>query len=539
MKAFLLHEDRDFNFEADLPPNHRDLVQDLEMATLLEAMALGDRFLLEVSKRVVLASLDDPEGILYRQQVLADCIAQPQVIRAMYDIAVGALEDKRGIWGYSSQYPSSILSGAVNQLEAAVVRLKQLRAVADEHAGKFHSGGLTTLFRGLQRDLDDEYFQTIRFHLKQLRFRDGELISAELDRDNSGLGFVLRASGSAKRTWKERLGIAPRSSYSFTIPPRDDAGAAALGDLTSRGINLVANAAAQSTDHIWSYFTMLRGELGFYVSCLNLRDRLLTIGLPTSFPEPVSWSNRVFSSSGLRDICLALRSGAAVVGNDVDATGKSLVIITGANSGGKTTFLRSVGLAQLMMQCGMFVAAEAYRASVCAGVFTHSTREEDAGMTSGRLDEELSRMSTIADHIGPRGLILFNESFAATNEREGSEIGRQIVSALLEAEITVFFVTHQFDFANGFHVHRADSTLFLRAERQSEGRRTYKLAVAAPLPTSFGEDVYYGLGGWLASSRPVRPVQLEPKPAKSLSSSVDGHRPHDQSPRGLPEAPRR
>jgi DNA mismatch repair ATPase MutS len=51
-------------------------------------------------------------------------------------------------------------------------------------------------------------------------------------------------------------------------------------------------------------------------------------------------------------------------------------------------------------------------------------------MVSGRLDEELSRMSALADHIRPASLVLFNESFAATNEREGSEIGRQVVRAL-------------------------------------------------------------------------------------------------------------
>ena len=114
------------------------------------------------------------------------------------------------------------------------------------------------------------------------------------------------------------------------------------------------------------------------------------------------------------------------------ADGKDLVIITGANQGGKSTFLRSVGLAQVMMQCGMFVAAEAFRSTVCDALFTHYKREEDEAMRSGKFDEELARMSQIVDHITPRSLILFNELFAATNVREGSEIGRQIVTALLE-----------------------------------------------------------------------------------------------------------
>jgi DNA mismatch repair ATPase MutS len=194
------------------------------------------------------------------------------------------------------------------------------------------------------------------------------------------------------------------------------------------------------------------------------------------------------------------------VGNDVQADGKSLVIITGANSGGKSTFLRSVGVAQLMMQAGLFVTGHAYRADVACGIFTHFIREEDSSMTSGRLDEELRRMSAIADGVGPRDLMLFNESFAGTNEREGSEIGHQIVRALLEAQVKVFFVTHRFDFAESFRRQHADTTLFLRAERQPDGRRNYKLSVKPPLPTSFGEDLYYRLGPWLDEDKTVVPA---------------------------------
>ena len=97
-------------------------------------------------------------------------------------------------------------------------------------------------------------------------------------------------------------------------------------------------------------------------------------------------------------------------------------MITGANQGGKSTFLRSLGLAQMMMQGGMFVAAANFNANVCHGVFTHFKREEDRTMKSGKFDEELRRMSDIAARITPGCLLLCNESFASTNEREGSEI---------------------------------------------------------------------------------------------------------------------
>ncbi len=508
MKAYLLYQAQDFDFGADLPAGHGDLIQDLELNTVLGAMASGDKFLLDVARKVLLAGLHDPQAIRYRQQVLTDCLARPEVIREMYAVTVAAQADKRHLWGYGGTYqtPSSNLSGAVAYLEAYVARLRQLRQIADDQAGKFASDGLRTLFAALQRDLADDYFEEISYHLKQLRFRAGVLISAELARDNSGFNFVLRAPGDARRPWKERLGIGPRSAYSFTISPRDEAGGQILEDLTGRGTNLVANAAAQSADHIGSYFTMLRAELGFYVSCLNLAERLAAKGVPISFPEPRPLSPVAFYCTDLRDASLELQSQGAVVGNDVQADGRPLVIITGANSGGKSTFLRSVGLAQLMMECGLFVTARSYRANVTRGIFTHFIREEDASMTSGRLDEELRRMSTIADQIGPHCLVLFNESFAGTNEREGSEIGRQVVRALLDAEIQIFFVTHRFDFAESFHRQHADSTLFLRAERQSGGRRNYKLAVRDPLPTSFGENLYYRLGAWLDEDKAHTPA---------------------------------
>ena len=171
------------------------------------------------------------------------------------------------------------------------------------------------------------------------------------------------------------------------------------------------------------------------------------------------------------------------------------MIITGANQGGKSTFLRSIGVAQLMMQCGMFVPAESFSANISDGLFTHYKREEDVSMKSGKFDEELSRMSVIVDHITANSLVLFNESFAATNEREGSEIAKQIVTALLDKRVKVFFVSHLYDFARRFYDEGLPNAIFLRAERQSDGTRTYKLIEGEPLQTSYGEDLYQRIFG--------------------------------------------
>jgi DNA mismatch repair ATPase MutS len=143
-----------------------------------------------------------------------------------------------------------------------------------------------------------------------------------------------------------------------------------------------------------------------------------------------------------------------------------------------------------MMQAGMFVAAESFSAEVREGIFTHFRREEDATMESGKLDEELSRMSGIVDGLSPRSMVLFNESFSATNEREGSEIAVQITNALLENGVKVAFVTHLYEFACRLHKRKMPNTIFLRAERLPDGTRTFRLIEGEPLQTSYGEDVY-------------------------------------------------
>jgi DNA mismatch repair ATPase MutS len=138
----------------------------------------------------------------------------------------------------------------------------------------------------------------------------------------------------------------------------------------------------------------------------------------------------------------------------------------------------------------MFVPAEKFHANLCRGIFTHYKRKEDASMKSGKLDEELSRMSEIVDLITPNCLMLFNESFTATNEREGSEIARQITNALIERHVKVFFVTHMYEFAHTFYERQLKDAMFLQAERKAGGKRTFKLTEGEPSQTSYGEDVY-------------------------------------------------
>jgi hypothetical protein len=492
-----MFRDRDFSPPEKLSPLDEELVKDLELDILFKAMALGDDYLFGVAKKAVLSSLCDVNAIRYRQDVLKDCLRNASLIREMYALAVATIESRKRAYlgGIFSRYPSSILSGALELLQLFVEMLRKLRGFADKYAHQFESEGFTRFFAMLQEELSDGYLATVQEHLKELKFRKGVLLSARLRSGNVGDDYTLRKFPDRRghRIW----GIWQKQSpvYSFSLDPRDENGARALSEIRDRGINTVANALAQSADHVVSFFEALRLELAFYVGCLNLYEQLTSLGEPLTFPSPLPLGERRYTIRGLYDPCLALTMKRKVVGNDLDASGKDLVIITGANQGGKSTFLRSVGLARLMMQCGMFVPAESLSAHLCRKLFTHYRRREDSTMKSGKLDEELKRMSDIVDELTSNSVVLLNESFAATNEREGSEIARQIVTAFLEKQVEVFFVTHHYKFAHDFYVRQMENVLFLRAERRGEGQRTFRLTEGEPLQTSYGEDLYREIFG--------------------------------------------
>jgi DNA mismatch repair ATPase MutS len=512
MKVLLMHRNKDFDLY-QLPSSNRygrrqdvdretllrnllwnapALLQDLELDTLLHAMAGGDEFVFEVAQQALFSGLtNDLDTILYRQAILKDCLKSPAVVTGLYDLMTAVAErTRRQWWGLSSDYPSSMLYSSVDLMETFIGVFRQLRKVAEEYAASFTSEGFISMFAVLRKELSEDYLATIKDHLQELKFRKGALLSAQLGDSNEGTKYMLRKPHGKEPNWLDRiLGKAP-PGYTFRLDPRDESGGKILTDMRNRGIVRVARALAESAEHVLGFFKMLRTELAFYVGALHLHGHLLSRGMPVAFPTPRAAGGRRHEFSGLYDVCLALTMNRAVVANTISANRKNLIIITGANQGGKSTFLRSVGLAQLMMQCGLFVGAEAFEAEICPALFTHYKREEDTTMKSGKFDEELARMSDIADHVVRDSILLFNESFAATNEREGSDIAGQIVRALLEKRTKVFYVTHLYEFASRHFDEKVDGTLFLRAERKEDGTRTFKLVEGQPLETSYGTDLY-------------------------------------------------
>ena len=507
MRVRLMDLTRDADTAATSPREATQAEADLGIGTVLDAMARGDAFLHDVARAALLGAIpSDVQTVRYRQENLADALRNPDAVRALYGLAVeGVQRHRQAFFGLSGRYPGGVLYGAVDLMRRFDDVLRELRALADSIDGRFASRGFTGLFSTLREELTDTFFREAETHLATLDFKRGVVLGAGLGAGNQIARHVLLGAGTGGPQWLRRLLGRTRDEQTVYVDSRDDAGLRELGDIRDRAIDDVANALAQSAEHVLHFFELLRTEVGFYVCCLNLHERLVELGSPSCIPDPRPAADRALRFAGLYDLSLALSMGGSLVGNEADADGKPVVIVTGANQGGKSSWLRGVGLALVMMHAGMFVAAESFSGSLCSGLFTHYRREEDATLTQGKLDEEMGRLSEIVDAVEPHGVVLFNESFSATNEREGSEIARQVVGALVERRIRVLFVTHLFAFAHGMRRARPDDTLFLRAERLDDGTRTFRLVPGEPLETSYGPDLWIQVfgAGWTDVAAPT------------------------------------
>ncbi|MGW4741603.1 MutS-related protein [Nocardia xishanensis] len=457
---------------------------DLGIESLGAAMANGDTAILDAVRAVLAAPVTDPEVIRYRQAVLTDCRAHPAVVRELYRIATEATEVKRWKTG-PAQHANGRLVLALQPLTELVTSLRRLRATCDRDGRAFRAAGLTDLMATVAAELDDEYLDTVEAQLAAMDFAYGVHIGAGLGAGNELAGIVLH-----EPVRRRRFGFDRRAGHAFRVIEEPEPEFDPVMRLRDRALSVIADVVDDATDHVQDFFRRLHTGLAFYLGCLTLHDRLSRAGAPLCLPTSHPAGTPRLRCTGLRDIALCLSSGQPVVGNDIYATGRSLIVVTGANSGGKSTLLRSVGAAQLMMQAGMFVVADGFEADVRDGVFTHFVTDEDRTMSHGKLVDELARMSHIVDRAGPNSLLLCNESFSSTSERDATRIAEPLIDGLAAAGVRVVFVTHLYEFADQRYRSAYPTDLFLRAGHHADGTRTFRFAPAPPEATSHAADVF-------------------------------------------------
>lgn len=241
-------------------------------------------------------------------------------------------------------------------------------------------------------------------------------------------------------------------------------------------------------DDIHLTFTYME-EIGFLLDAADYFLRLSEFGYPLTYPA-ISEKREVVLT-GVVDASLAKRElrGADVVPNDLlmaeDSYGErlSFYIVTGANGGGKTTFLRSCGLAVLFFLTGCPVTAESARICPFEAVYTHFPANESFE-NSGRFVNEANRAEEIIEKAGENTFVLFNETYSGTDEKKSEDYSRRLADTMYERGTFGMFVTH-IHALTGSRI----PTLAAMIDESDDNRRTYKIRRVGATESSFAADI--------------------------------------------------
>lgn len=185
-------------------------------------------------------------------------------------------------------------------------------------------------------------------------------------------------------------------------------------------------------------------EIQFYLAYILQMKELEAVGLEFCFPV-VSMDQKNFAISGGFDLALAqilVKEGKAAVRNDYSLAGpERVIVVSGPNSGGKTTYARAFGQINYLASLGCPVPAVKAEVFLCDQIFTHFEREEDLDNLRGKLEDELVRIHEILIKASGRTLIIMNESFGSTALGDARILGTAVLQQIIELDATCLCVT--------------------------------------------------------------------------------------------------
>ncbi|MDR0858196.1 MAG: hypothetical protein LBN97_04110 [Oscillospiraceae bacterium] len=440
---------------AEFPP---ELFGDLKLDTLLSERAID-------SMRPICAAAD----ILPRQAVFADCSAHLAEWQAASEAALAFSHQYKEFGQARSEPERNYRFAALYELRE---RFRELSRVLPGESG------LVRAFR--------EYFSG------GLPARIGvpDYISAGRAMFAVSSDTMFIKPYAEQKTLAERLAdCAERLGFPESLRSERTISIAPPVRVIESLSELNAELFAELREFYTAYSETLNSEEVKYADELNLYTELAALYRKVPHCLPKLSDVKQLKARDLRDISLLAKDAAEIVPNDAEFTLETPVFfLVGANGGGKTTYLRSIGIAAVLGRSGFPVAAESCTLYPFSSVFTHFPREERFEGT-GRFGEEQRRVREILTAQDGGALILLNETYSTTGEAIAREQTALLAEEILRSGSFGLYITHQRD--------RDERNIpVLTVVLREDNSRTYKiLSGGVKLGGSYARDILkkYGL----------------------------------------------
>ncbi|MBE6544290.1 MAG: hypothetical protein E7675_07800 [Ruminococcaceae bacterium] len=224
-------------------------------------------------------------------------------------------------------------------------------------------------------------------------------------------------------------------------------------------------------------------EIDFYLELNELVKRGEANNIP--FCYPVNSATKKFVAREAYDISLLYKKTETIVPNDITFEGDcGFCFLTGANGGGKTTYLRTVAINLVLSLCGAPVFARSAEIYSFDRVITHFPADERFWDT-GRLVEEQKRISEMLEESTKDSFLMFNETFSGTDDVKGCELTLQTARSIKKMGAFGLFVTHFHEVSKeGF------TMLGTLVDEKDDNKRLYKIVMKnGGINSSFANDI--------------------------------------------------
>lgn len=201
---------------------------------------------------------------------------------------------------------------------------------------------------------------------------------------------------------------------------------------------------ARSKDYLDPTIAEFDREIQFYLAYLEHMTLFNEAGRPFCYPR-VSESDKHVYAKDCFDIALGkklLSMNKKIVCNDVELKdGERMIVVSGPNQGGKTTFARMFGQVFYLAAMGCPVPGTEARLLLCDGIFTHFERQENIDNLRGKLKDDLVRIHQILSSASPRGILVMNEIFTSTSLTDGLYLSQKVMEKAIELDVIGVWVT--------------------------------------------------------------------------------------------------
>ena len=434
---------------AEPPSQAPDFFADLNLDQIVDGVTAG-RQQYEL-KPLFWAPLHDAAAIGYRQEVMRDLedlplrekiksFSEQMIVMRRYLRMIPKLNHRHHRTGWFLE-AVQVYCGAVNRLRrdlgGAALRSGGLRALRDHVEAYAASQPFTRLqdqARRLKADLGAvQYCILIKGgHVKVRRYAGEADYSAEVART-----FEKFNHGAAK-------------DYTVKLPPAAGMNPvegqilAGVVKLHPELFSRLETYCRQNADFAAEPLVRFDREVQFYIAFLEYIAAVKKRGLAFCYPAMAQARQAVRCRGGF-DLALARKraaEGKPVVCNDFALAGdERVLVVTGPNQGGKTTFARMFGQLHYLAALGCPVPGRRARLFLCDRIFTHFEREERIQDLRGKLQDDLIRINHILHRATPDSILILNEIFTSTSLRDALFLSRRMMDEIRRRGLLCVWVT--------------------------------------------------------------------------------------------------